>query len=1126
MTPPLPRCPAPGGVVASFVVRAGQQVMLTVGTGAPATSESRIMALSRRCARTRAALFLLAGIVSAAAVRAPAIALQAHDIQRHKRFDYSGSKVTLDGYLLAPFRHEGVGYLCTLVSDQFIVGASHAQASEFLGYDPAGNEIRRTVVQRWQLGDDVYLGKLESPVDTNAVPPVPILVLDDYADYTGLESLNCGQFAAGRRVVTSASGVNVVFNQAKYLGPDSSYCVGGDSGNASLVAVGNRLTLLGSHWYPGSDSPVIAKVAAMCAIMTNHLPTIVKTSVNGTEPCPVLLVPRADVFGNRWTGGSAAWTAADASRWDAGLPTPWQLLRLQRSTAGDQTVTFDATSAMTGDAAARGTRFGNVLLGHTAGGTSRLRVGAGKTLACARVHVESGGELELSGGLVTPEWDVVVMTGGRVVHSNGVLRSRTQASSVSMTGGTYDLHSGHVDIRTNQYVWITNGIFTARGGVVGNGRYQGRVEVFGPLGLYHVTGGTTDVDKLTIDKGAQAVQDGGHLVGVPIDVVNGSLRLNAGTIGAPSYNGISVGSSGVVRQASGYACTPNFLNIYGRHELGDTSGSATIAAHLKVYPDGVLVGSGRLDGRKKQCDLSGLCIADGRGPVQELDFDAAVVAGNSGFYNKTDNPRDGTNGWYAVHGGRLRFPDVGGASAYAVKASLGPAFNVGETQHTSALGTHDTQIDLVNSARFTFTGLGESNGVLSSSLYDPARADVPPVPGDPVSVHRFDLASNTFTSASLSIRYDHATARTNREDRIRLYRHDGTAWQLLPATLDPSNRCVNVSGLTSLGLFAVAVERDTNLVARVTDIAMGTSTFLFWTRGSASVRVVDINGDPLPGAVVSGSWSGVVSGGSTGTTGADGRVGFSSGYATSTGVFRFTVTGVTTPVEHAFDADGSILTAAVETTVSPANRSPLAQPQALTATGGVARAVTLGATDPDGNPLTYAVVDAPAHGSLSGLPPALVYSPAPGYLGADRFTFKANDGRLDSNVAVVRIDVQSPIPAAWLTAHGLPAGEPPHGDPDHDTFCTFDEYIADTHPADGLSYLRVGAVRLGASVQVEFLPSSPNRVYTLQHRTSLTEGTWADVPGATRVTGTGGTQPLAGTPAGDGGHYRVEVELP
>jgi len=70
-------------------------------------------------------------------------------------------------------------------------------------------------------------------------------------------------------------------------------------------------------------------------------------------------------------------------------------------------------------------------------------------------------------------------------------------------------------------------------------------------------------------------------------------------------------------------------------------------------------------------------------------------------------------------------------------------------------------------------------------------------------------------------------------------------------------------------------------------------------------------------------------------------------------------------------------------------------------------AVVLSATDADGNPLTYSIVNGPAKGSLSGSAPNLTYTPAADLSGADSFTYKANDGSADSNIATVSITISS-----------------------------------------------------------------------------------------------------------------------
>ena len=83
------------------------------------------------------------------------------------------------------------------------------------------------------------------------------------------------------------------------------------------------------------------------------------------------------------------------------------------------------------------------------------------------------------------------------------------------------------------------------------------------------------------------------------------------------------------------------------------------------------------------------------------------------------------------------------------------------------------------------------------------------------------------------------------------------------------------------------------------------------------------------------------------------------------------------------------------------DRPPVANSQDLIVNLNTPKSLTLVATDPDGDPLTYRTMSPPAHGSLTGVTPTLIYTATRGYLGADRFTFCANDGWLDSNTAPV-----------------------------------------------------------------------------------------------------------------------------
>ena len=97
--------------------------------------------------------------------------------------------------------------------------------------------------------------------------------------------------------------------------------------------------------------------------------------------------------------------------------------------------------------------------------------------------------------------------------------------------------------------------------------------------------------------------------------------------------------------------------------------------------------------------------------------------------------------------------------------------------------------------------------------------------------------------------------------------------------------------------------------------------------------------------------------------------------------------------------------AAVSITVTAVNDPPVAQNQSVTTDEDTAKAITLVATDVEGDPLTYTILAGPSHGTLSGSGVNRTYAPNAGYRGQDSFTFKASDGKADSNVATVSITV-------------------------------------------------------------------------------------------------------------------------
>jgi hypothetical protein len=68
--------------------------------------------------------------------------------------------------------------------------------------------------------------------------------------------------------------------------------------------------------------------------------------------------------------------------------------------------------------------------------------------------------------------------------------------------------------------------------------------------------------------------------------------------------------------------------------------------------------------------------------------------------------------------------------------------------------------------------------------------------------------------------------------------------------------------------------------------------------------------------------------------------------------------------------------------------------------------VTLLAMDENNDPLNYIIVAAPTNGILTGSAGNRVYTPAPNFFGKDSFSYKVNDGLVDSRIGVVNITVQ------------------------------------------------------------------------------------------------------------------------
>lgn len=88
-------------------------------------------------------------------------------------------------------------------------------------------------------------------------------------------------------------------------------------------------------------------------------------------------------------------------------------------------------------------------------------------------------------------------------------------------------------------------------------------------------------------------------------------------------------------------------------------------------------------------------------------------------------------------------------------------------------------------------------------------------------------------------------------------------------------------------------------------------------------------------------------------------------------------------------------------------QTPTADPQSLSTREDTPLDIILTGSDPDWDPLTFTVVSTPTHGILGGVAPNLTYTQTVNYDGTESFTFLVNDGHLNSEPAVVVIEVTS-----------------------------------------------------------------------------------------------------------------------
>jgi hypothetical protein len=109
---------------------------------------------------------------------------------------------------------------------------------------------------------------------------------------------------------------------------------------------------------------------------------------------------------------------------------------------------------------------------------------------------------------------------------------------------------------------------------------------------------------------------------------------------------------------------------------------------------------------------------------------------------------------------------------------------------------------------------------------------------------------------------------------------------------------------------------------------------------------------------------------------------------------------------RAFDGFSFSPAVTVSLTVNSIPDAPISANLAETTIEDTAKTINLSATDADGDSLTYSIVANPTRGTLGTLSgSSILYTPNADFTGSDSFTFRTNDGGLNSNTATVSITV-------------------------------------------------------------------------------------------------------------------------
>ncbi len=364
----------------------------------------------------------------------------------------------------------------------------------------------------------------------------------------------------------------------------------------------------------------------------------------------------------------------------------------------------------------------------------------------------------------------------------------TGPGSLTVNNAVFDLNGRSLNVGTNG----GTGTFTQTGA---NAATPDVGYLF--LGRYSAEGsGTMNIEDGTIKAGTWRVGNNVgtgtlNLTGGSSATVSNTVSNNIFMIGGGSYDNELNTGSGTGTVTLGDATSGGNINYSG----GNASASTSLLIRNSSASAGTLQGWGTVTtaaGDSTLADYDGMIvnngqvIANGFGTDRTLDLTGVV----NGVDNYIENGTAESNGWYAENQGKLSLTPLAvtdGASSV----------NWGEADG-------DTTIDLVNSARLTFSDATAGNvtgSLLSTDRTTESVLDFSSEFDLVTAVWEFSglAAAQGTGNLDIQFRYDAENLGDHTESDLLLWQNDGSGWYEVTSTLSESDNILSASSLTTSG---------------------------------------------------------------------------------------------------------------------------------------------------------------------------------------------------------------------------------------------------------------------------------------------------------------------------------------